>query len=59
MGEVEAAAAGHQQFAAEGAHAVMDGHRHSGAAQTFGRIEARRSAADHRHRFLPLAHATL
>ena len=47
VGEIEPAAPGHQQFAAEGRHAVVNGDRQPGLRETLGRHEAGGTATDH------------
>ena len=47
MGQVQAATASHQEFAAERGHLVVDGDARAGPGQQFGCDQAGRSAADH------------
>ena len=47
VGEIEPAAPGHQQFAAEGRHAVINRDRQPGLRELLGRHEAGGTAADH------------
>jgi endonuclease III-like uncharacterized protein len=49
MGDVEPPASGHQEFAAHGWFAVIDGHGGTGLRQGLRRHQSRRSAADNCH----------
>ncbi len=46
VGEIEAAAPGHEELAPDGGHGIEQRHWHAGRADDFGRHQARRAAPD-------------